>query len=71
MVTVIAIQKDNRMATTSEATQIDIEGFPMIRAPKKQKKEATIEEKGEKTIDNLIMKKYPKGFDETECKHVN
>ncbi len=25
----------------------------------------------EKTIDNLIMKKYPKGLDEIKCKHVN
>jgi len=31
----------------------------------------TIEEKKEKTIDNLVMKKYPKGIDETKCKHVN
>jgi len=31
----------------------------------------TIEEKKEKTIDNLVMKKYPKGLDETKCKHVN
>jgi hypothetical protein len=22
-------------------------------------------------IDNLLMKKYPKGLDEIECKHVN
>jgi hypothetical protein len=25
----------------------------------------------EKTIDNLIMKKYPKFLDEIECKHVD
>jgi hypothetical protein len=31
----------------------------MIRAPRKQK-EATMEEKREKMIDNLIMKKYPR-----------
>ncbi len=31
----------------------------------------TIEEKKEKTIDNLVMKKYPKGIDETKCKHVD
>jgi hypothetical protein len=43
----------------------------VIRVPKKQKKEATIEEKLEKTIDNLVMKKYPKGLDKTECKHVD
>ncbi len=29
-----------------------------------------IEKKKAKMIDNLIMKKYPKGLDETECKHV-
>jgi hypothetical protein len=23
------------------------------------------------TIDNLVMKKYTKGLDETECKHVD
>jgi len=43
----------------------------MIKAPKKKKKEVTIEEKKEKTIDNLIMKKYLKNLDEIECKHVN
>ncbi len=30
-----------------------------------------MEEKKEKMIDNLITKKYPKGLDETECKHVD
>ncbi len=43
----------------------------MIRAPKKQKKEATIKEKKEQPIENLVMKKYPKGLDKIECKHVN
>jgi hypothetical protein len=33
--------------------------------------EATIEEKREMTIDNLVMKKSPKGLDEIECKHVD
>jgi hypothetical protein len=31
----------------------------------------TIKGKREKIIDNLVMKKYPKGFDETKCKHVD
>jgi hypothetical protein len=22
-------------------------------------------------INNLVMKKYPKGFDDNECKHIN
>jgi hypothetical protein len=43
----------------------------MIKAPKKKKKKVTIEEKKEKTIDNLIMKKYPKSLEEIECKHVD
>jgi hypothetical protein len=43
----------------------------VIRAPKKQKKEATIKEKKEQPIENLVMKKYPKGLDKIECKHVN
>jgi hypothetical protein len=43
----------------------------MIRVPKKQRKEVTMEEKREKTVNNLVMKKYPKGLDETNCKHVN
>jgi hypothetical protein len=30
-----------------------------------------IEEKREKMIDNLVMKRYLKGLDETECKHVD
>jgi hypothetical protein len=71
MVIVIIIQKDYIMATTFKVTQIDIEGFSTIWVPKKPKKEATIEEKRDKTIDNLVMKKYPKGFDETERKHVD
>jgi hypothetical protein len=71
MVTVIIIKKENRMVTTFEAIQIDVEGSLVIRAPKKQIKEATIEGKREKTIDNLVMKKYPKGLDEIECKHVD
>ncbi len=63
MVTMIVIEKDNRMVTTFETIQINVEGSSMIRVPKKQKKEATIKEKREKMIDNLIMKKYPKGLD--------
>jgi hypothetical protein len=30
-----------------------------------------MEEKKEKMIDNLVMRKYPKGFDKTKCKHVD
>jgi len=36
-----------------------------------KKKETTMEEKREKRIDNLVMKKYPKSFNEMKCKHVN
>ncbi len=54
MGTVIVIKKDNKMVTTYEATRIDVEGFFVIRTPKKKKKEATIEEKKEKTIENLV-----------------
>jgi hypothetical protein len=43
----------------------------VIKAPKKQKKEETMEEIKEKMIDNLVMKKYSKGLDETKCKHVD
>jgi hypothetical protein len=71
MVTVIIIKKENKMVTTFEAIQIDVEGSLVIKAPKKQIKEATIEGEREKTIDNFVMKKYPKGLDETECKHVD
>jgi len=42
-----------------------------MRTPKKQNKEATMEEKKEKMINNLVMKKYPKGFNKMECKHVD
>jgi hypothetical protein len=59
------------MVTTFEVIQIDVEGVSVIAVPKKKKKEATIEEKKEKMIDNLIMKKYPKGLDKIECKHVD
>ncbi len=69
--TMIVIKKDNKIVPTFEVTQIDVEGSLMIKTPKKQKKEATIEEKMEKKIDNLIMKKYPMGLDETKCKHVD
>jgi hypothetical protein len=58
----IVIEKDNIMATICEATQIDIKGILMIKVPKKQNKKVTMEEKREKMIDNLIMKKYPKNF---------
>jgi len=71
MVIVIIIEKDNRMVTTFEVVQIDVEGSSVIKAPKKKKKEAIIKGKKEKIINNLVMNKYPKGFDETECKHVN
>jgi hypothetical protein len=67
----IVIEKDNRMVTTFEGAQTNFEGSSIIRAPKKQKKEVTKEEKKEKMIDNLVMKKYPKGLDETKCKHVD
>ncbi len=71
MVIMIVIDKDNKMVTTFEMTQTNVESSSMIRAPKKQKKKATIQEKKEKPIKNLIMKKYPKGFDKAECEHVN
>jgi hypothetical protein len=35
MVIVIIIKKDNKMVTTSKATQINVEGSLVIRAPKK------------------------------------
>ncbi len=35
MVTMIVIEKDNKMVTTFEAAQIDIEGSLTIRPPKK------------------------------------
>jgi hypothetical protein len=58
MATVIIIKKDNKIMPTFEVIQVDVESSSMIRTPKKQNKEATIEEKKEKAIDNLIMKKY-------------
>jgi len=42
MVIMIVIDKDNKMVTTFEMTQTNVEGSAMIRAPKKQRKEATI-----------------------------
>ncbi len=71
MVTMIVIEKYNKLTTTSKVIQIDVEDFLTIRAPKKKKKEATIEEKKEKMIDNLLIKEYPKGLDKIECKHVD
>jgi hypothetical protein len=71
MVTIIIIEKDNRMVTTSKGVQTNVEGSSVIKAAKKQKKLVTINEKREKTIDNLVMKKYPKGLDKIECKHVD
>jgi hypothetical protein len=62
MVTVIIIKKENRMVTTFEAIQIDVEGSLVIRAPKKQIKEATIKGKMEKKINNFVMKKYPRAL---------
>jgi hypothetical protein len=59
------------MLTTFEVAQTNVEGSSIIRAPIKLKKEVTIEEKREKMIDNLVMKKYPKGLDEIECKNVD
>ncbi len=38
MMIVILIEKDLKMVTTFETTQIDIEGSLMIRVPKKKKK---------------------------------
>jgi hypothetical protein len=43
----------------------------MINILKKQKKEVKMEEKREKTINNFIMKKYPKSLDKTKCNHVD
>ncbi len=60
MVTMIVIEKDNRMVTIFEVVQIDVEGSLVSKASKKQKMEETIEERREKTIDNLVMKKYPR-----------
>jgi hypothetical protein len=44
MVIVIVIEKDNKMATTFETLQIDVEGCLVIKAPKKRKKEVIIKE---------------------------
>ncbi len=71
MVMMIVIEKDTIMETISKVAQRYVEGSFVIRAPNKQKKKATMEEKKEKTIDNLVMKKYPKRFSEKECKHVD
>jgi hypothetical protein len=71
MVIVIVIKKEKKMVTTFEVAQTDVEGSSVIWAPKKQKMDATIEEKKEKMIDNLVMKKYPKGLDKTKCRHVD
>lgn len=71
MMTMIIIKKDNIMETIFEVVQIDVEGSFVIKAPKKQNKEATLEEKKEKSIDNLVMKKYLKGLNKIECKHVD
>ncbi len=35
MVIVIVIEKENKMVTTSETTQTDVQGSSVIRAPKK------------------------------------
>ncbi len=71
MATMIVIKKDNIMVIISKTMQIDVKGSSMIRTPKKQKKEETMEERKEKMIDNLVMKKYLKGLDKMECKHVD
>jgi len=71
MVTVIVIENNNKIVTTFEAAQIDVEVSLVIKAPKKQEKEATIGEKREQTINNRVMKKYLKGLDETKCKHFD
>jgi len=42
--------------------KIDVEGSLVIRAPKKQIKEATIKGKMEKKINNFVMKKYPRAL---------
>ncbi len=65
MVIVIVIKTNNKMVVTFEVTQTNVKGSLVDRAFEKQKKEATIKEKREKMIDNLIMKKYPKGFDKS------
>jgi hypothetical protein len=43
----MVIKKDNKMVTTSKRAQTNVEGSLVIRAPKKQKKEATIKGKRE------------------------
>ncbi len=62
---VIVIENDNRIVTTFEAAQMDVEVSLVIRFPKKQEKEATIGEKREHMINNRIMKKYLRGLDES------
>ncbi len=71
MVIMIVIEKDMKMETIFEAFLINVDGLYMFKAPKNQRKEVTMEEKRKKMTNNLIMKKYPKGFNETECKHVD
>jgi hypothetical protein len=46
MVTVIVIEKDNKMVITSKVAKIDVEASLVIRAPKKTKKGGNKEEKG-------------------------
>jgi hypothetical protein len=44
----IIIEKDNKMTTISKAAQINIEGMLVMRAPKKQNKKVTMDEKRKK-----------------------
>jgi hypothetical protein len=60
MVTMIVIKKDNIMHTIFEVAQTNVESSSMIKAPKKQNKEVTMEEKQKKTINNLVMKNIPR-----------
>ncbi len=46
MATMIVIKKDNKMVTTFETIQTNVEGSSMIKVPQKQKKEPTIRKKG-------------------------
>jgi hypothetical protein len=47
MVSMIAIEKDNKMVTTSKGAQIDVEGSSMIRVPKKTIKNDNKGKRGE------------------------
>ncbi len=61
----------SKMVASQSIVVTNIANFVMEKKPKRVKKEKMKDEKREKIIDDVVMHKNLKGFNEVECRTIN